>query len=252
MQLEDKVAVVTGGTSGIGLATVRRFVAEGARVVVLAKDKAECESLAGLAAQQAWPVRAVVGDVGDAAAWTETLAVAAAFGSVDVLVNNAGYGLQGTVPDTSVEDWEALFRTNVTGTFLGCQAVLPQMLRARRGSIVNVASVAGQVGMPRRAAYCASKAAVVGLTRAMAVDHSAQGVRTNAVAPGTTDSPYFDKIAADLEDPAAYRSYLAGRQLVNRLADPLEIAEAIVFLASDASSFATGSVVTVDGGMSVA
>lgn len=252
MQLEDKVAVVTGGTSGIGLATVRRFVAEGATVVVLAKEKDECESLAELAAQQGWSVRTVAGDVGDSTAWAETLSVAAEFGPVDVLVNNAGYGIQGTVADTSLDAWEALFRTNVTGTFLGCQAVLPQMLVAGRGSIVNVASVAGQVGMSRRAAYCASKAAVVGLTRAMAVDHSAQGVRTNAVAPGTTDSPYFDKIAADVEDPVAYRAYLASRQLVNRLADPVEIAEAIVFLASDASSFATGSVVTVDGGMSVA
>jgi NAD(P)-dependent dehydrogenase (short-subunit alcohol dehydrogenase family) len=126
------------------------------------------------------------------------------------------------------------------------------MLEAGQGSIVNVASVAGQIGMARRAAYCASKAAVVGLTRAMAVDHSSAGVRTNAVAPGTTDSPYFDKIAADLDDPTAYRKYLAARQLVDRLGDPVEIAEAIVFLASDASSFATGSVVTVDGGMSVA
>ena len=252
MQLEEKVAVVTGGTSGIGLATVRRFVEEGARVVVLAKDEPECRSLAELASNKQWDVRTVAGDVADPSSWTATLKEAEGFGTIDVLVNNAGYGIQGAVPDTRLEDWEALFRTNVTGTFLGCQAVLPQMLDAGRGSIVNVASVAGQIGMSRRAAYCASKAAVVGLTRAMAVDHSAAGVRTNAVAPGTTDSPYFDKIAADLEDPTAYRRYLAERQLVNRLADPVEIAEAIVFLASDASSFATGSVVTVDGGMSVA
>jgi NAD(P)-dependent dehydrogenase (short-subunit alcohol dehydrogenase family) len=252
MQLEDKVAIVTGGTSGIGLATVRRFVEEGARVVVLAKEEPECRALAQLAADKQWEVRTVAGDVSHPSAWTATLTEAGGFGTIDILVNNAGYGIQGSVPDTSLEDWEGLFRTNVTGTFLGCQAVLPQMLEAGRGSIVNVASVAGQIGMSRRAAYCASKAAVVGLTRAMAVDHSAHGVRTNAVAPGTTDSPYFDKIAADLEDPTAYRRYLAERQLVNRLADPVEIAEAIVFLASDASSFATGSVVTVDGGMSVA
>ena len=252
MQLEDKVAVVTGGTSGIGLATVRRFAEEGASVVVLAKEKTECDALADLAAHEAWPVRTVAGDIGDPAAWQETLGVAAGLGTVDVLVNNAGYGIQGSVPETSLEDWDALFRTNVTGTFLGCRAVLPQMLEAGQGSIINVASVTGQIGMARRAAYCASKAAVVGLTRAMAVDHSSAGVRTNAVAPGTTDSPYFDKIAADLEDPTAYRKYLAARQLVDRLGDPVEIAEAIVFLASDASSFATGSVVTVDGGMSVA
>jgi NAD(P)-dependent dehydrogenase (short-subunit alcohol dehydrogenase family) len=252
MQLKEKVAVVTGGTSGIGLATVRRFVEEGASVVVLAKEEPECRSLAELAAEKQWPVRTVAGDVADPAAWAETLTRAEVYGTVDVLVNNAGYGIKGAVTDTSLEDWDALFRTNVTGTFLGCQAVLPQMLDAGVGSIVNIASVAGQIGMAGRAAYCASKAAVVGLTRAMAVDHSAAGVRTNAVAPGTTDSPYFDKIAADLEDPSAYRRYLAERQLVNRLGDPVEIAEAVVFLASDASSFATGSVLTVDGGMSVA
>lgn len=252
MLLEDKVAVVTGGTSGIGLATVQRFVEEGAAVVVLAKEDAECARLAALATQKSWPLRAIAGDVGDPTSWVHALTIADDMGPVDVLVNNAGYGLQGTVPETSLEDWDALFRTNVTGTFLGCQAVLPQMIEAGRGSIINVASVAGQIGMPRRAAYCASKAAVVGLTRAMAVDHSSAGVRTNAVAPGTTDSPYFDKIAADVEDPAAYRAYLAERQLVNRLGEPVEIAEAILFLATDASSFATGSVVTVDGGMSVA
>lgn len=252
MQLEDKVALVTGGTSGIGLATVRRFVEEGAALVVLAKEESECARLAELATVEAWPVRTVVGDIGDPNAWTQALAVAADLGPVDVLVNNAGYGIQGTVPETSLEDWDALFRTNVTGTFLGCRAVLPQMLEAGRGSIINVASVAGQIGMARRAAYCASKAAVVGLTRAMAVDHSSAGVRTNAVAPGTTDSPYFDKIAADREDPVAYREHLAERQLVNRLGEPVEIAAAIVFLASDTSSFATGSVLTVDGGMSVA
>jgi NAD(P)-dependent dehydrogenase (short-subunit alcohol dehydrogenase family) len=252
MLLDSKVAVITGGTSGIGLATVRRFAEEGAGIVVLALGIEECEQLVKQADAEGWNLQAVAGDVGDPDAWSRALAAATQFGVIDVLVNNAGYGIQGSVPETSLQDWEALFRTNVTGTFLGCQAVLPQMIDAGRGSIVNVASVAGHIGMARRAAYCSSKAAVVGLTKALAVDHSAQGVRSNAVAPGTTDSPYFAKIAADVADPEAYRAYLAGRQLVNRLADPVEIAEAIVFLSSDASSFATGSVVTVDGGMSVA
>lgn len=252
MSLKGKVCVVTGGTSGIGLATVRLFAGAGARQVVLAREPSECEVLAKEAALSGWTVTPVAGDVGDPAAWERTLEATAALGPVDVLVNNAGYGIQGTVPETSLDDWNALLRTNVTGTFLGCKAVLPQMLSRGSGSIVNVASVAGHIGMPMRAAYCASKAAVVGLTKAMAVDHAKAGVRVNAVAPGTTDSPYFDKITADVDDPEAYRAYLAGRQLLNRLADPREIAEAILFLAGDASSFAVGSVVTVDGGMSVA
>jgi meso-butanediol dehydrogenase/(S,S)-butanediol dehydrogenase/diacetyl reductase len=173
-------------------------------------------------------------------------------GRVDVLVNNAGYGIQGDVLDTDPQAWDALMRTNVTGVYLGSRAMLPWMIQAKTGSIVNVASVAGQIGMPRRAAYCASKAAIVGLTRAMAVDHARQGVRVNAVAPGTTDSPYFDKIAPDVPDPTAYRAYLAERQLVGRLGSPDEIASAIIFAASPASSFMTGSVITIDGGMSVA
>lgn len=252
MSLDDKICVVTGGTSGIGLATVRLFAREGARQVVLAKNKTECDALAEEARTHGWHVKVIAGNVADPAAWTRVLDQLDRLGGVDVLVNNAGYGIQGTVLDTSLSDWETLFATNVTGVFLGCQAILPRMVAKGSGSVVNVASVAGQIGMPRRAAYCASKSAVLGLTRAMAVDHAEAGVRVNAVAPGTTDSPYFAKIGADVADPAAYRRYLEGRQLLNRLAKPSEIAEAIGFLARDASSFATGSVVTVDGGMSVA
>jgi NAD(P)-dependent dehydrogenase (short-subunit alcohol dehydrogenase family) len=252
MNLKDQVCVVTGGTSGIGLATVRLFAEHGARQVVVGIEDEACVLLKKEAASQGWDLETVTGDVGVEPTWQVVLDTADRMGPVDVLVNNAGYGLQGTVLDTSLAAWDDIMRTNVTGVFLGSQAVVPQMIERGRGSVVNVASVAGSIGMARRAAYCASKAAVVGLTRAMAVDHSEQGVRVNAVAPGTTDSPYFAKIAADVEDPAAYRAYLEDRQLLRRLADPREIAEAILFLASDAGSFATGSVVTVDGGMSVA
>ncbi|MCQ8828730.1 SDR family NAD(P)-dependent oxidoreductase [Streptomyces malaysiensis] len=251
MSLEDKVCVVTGGTSGIGLATVRLFAGQGARQIVLAKDEPECDTLAQEAEGHGWPVTVVAGDVASPAAWDEVLAHVDRLGGVDVLVNNAGYGIRGTVLDTEPPAWEALFATNVTGVFLGCRALVPRMVARGSGTVVNVASVAGQIGMAQRAAYCASKAAVLGLTRAMAVDHAAAGVRVNAVAPGTTDSPYFAKIEADVADPVAYRAYLEGRQLLNRLAEPGEIATAIAFLAGDASSFATGSVVTVDGGMSV-
>ncbi|GGO93095.1 SDR family NAD(P)-dependent oxidoreductase [Wenjunlia tyrosinilytica] len=252
MTLNDKVCVVTGGTSGIGLATVRLFAGEGARQVVLAKNRSECGALTQEAGSHGWPVTVVAGDVADPAAWEQVIDEIDRLGGVDVLVNNAGYGIQGTVLETDLHAWEALFATNVTGVFLGCRAVLPRMVAQGSGSVVNVASVAGQIGMARRAAYCATKSAVLGLTRAMAVDHAGAGVRVNAVAPGTTDSPYFAKIAADIADPVAYRSYLEGRQLLNRLAEPSEIAAAIAFLAGDTSSFATGSVVTVDGGMSVA
>lgn len=252
MRLSDRVCVVTGGTSGIGLAVVRLFARHGATQLVVSLDPQGCADLDKEAERAGWPLRTIVGDVGDPATWDRVRRDAAALGVVEVLVNNAGYGIQASVPETSEQDWAELFRTNVTGVFLGCRAMLPQMVANGRGSIVTVGSVAGQIGMARRAAYCASKAAVVGLTKAMAVDHGRDGIRVNVVAPGTTDSPYFAKIAADVEDPAAYRAYLAGRQLMNRLGTPDEIAEAVLFLAGDASSFATGSVLTVDGGMSVA
>lgn len=252
MRLQNRVCVVTGGTSGIGLATVRLFAAEGARQVVVGLEEDSARLLEKEAAEQGWDVVVVVGDVGDPGCWEEVATAARALGTVDVLVNNAGYGIQGTVTETLLEDWDALLRTNVTGIYLGSRTFVPEMVRAGRGSIVNVASVAGHIGMARRAAYCTSKAAVVGLTKAMAVDHSADGVRVNAVSPGTVDSPYFSKIAADVADPVEYRSYLENRQLMRRLGDPGEIAAAILFLAGDDGSFATGSVVTVDGGMSVA
>ncbi|MGS0684488.1 SDR family NAD(P)-dependent oxidoreductase [Nakamurella sp. GG22] len=242
---------MTGGTSGIGLAAVSRFARQKATVIVLSNNAEQSVDLERQASDQGWTVATVVGDVADAGAWKQVLVTAADHGPIDVLVNNAGYGKQGTVLDLTQQDWEDQFRTNVTGVFLGCQAVLPQMIACKSGAIVNVASVAGAIGMARRAAYCASKAAIVGLTRAMAVDHSRDGVRVNAVAPGTTDSPYFQAIAADVADPAEYLKYLNDRQILGRMGTADEIAAAIEFLASDEASFAVGSVLTVDGGMSV-
>jgi meso-butanediol dehydrogenase/(S,S)-butanediol dehydrogenase/diacetyl reductase len=251
-RLQDKVCLVTGGSSGIGLAISELFAAEGAAVAVLSLDGEElamaCKRLSAVRCE----ALAIGGDVSREADWARAVdQTVAAFGRIDVLVNNAGYGLRGTVLDTDLQAWNDLFATNVTGVFLGSRAVLPVMRKNQSGSIVNVASVAGQIGMAQRAGYCASKAAVVGLTRAMAIDHADDGVRVNAVAPGTTDSPYFSKISPDVADRAAFREQLAERQVLRRMGTPAEIAAAALFLASDESSFATGSVVTVDGGMSI-
>lgn len=251
MSFEQKVCVVTGGSSGIGLATVTRLANRKATVVVLANDADSVHEVDQLAQDHGWTLATILGDVADQGAWQRVLDTAAPYGPIEVLVNNAGYGKQGSVLELTQQDWEDQFRTNVTGVFLGCQAVLPQMLEKGCGSIVNVGSVAGQIGIARRAAYCASKAAIVGLTRAMAVDHSRDGIRINVVAPGTTDSPYFQSIGPDVDDPQAYLDYLNNRQILGRMASPDEIAAAIEFLASDEASFAVGSVLTVDGGMSV-
>jgi meso-butanediol dehydrogenase / (S,S)-butanediol dehydrogenase / diacetyl reductase len=250
MEFEGKICVVTGAASGIGLSTAKLLADRGAKLLLVDRDASYAQPLRERFADPGI-VDQVVGDVGEQSTWAAVLDASRRMGVIDVLINCAGYGIQGTVLDLELGQWEGQFRTNVTGTFLGCQAVLPQMIEHGRGTIVNVASVAGSIGMAKRAAYCASKSAVIGLTRAMAVDHARQGIRINAVAPGTTDSPYFDRIAADLEDPIAYRAYLADRQILGRMGTPEEIAAAIIFLASEAASFAIGSVLTVDGGMSV-
>jgi meso-butanediol dehydrogenase/(S,S)-butanediol dehydrogenase/diacetyl reductase len=180
MDVSGLVCVVTGGASGIGLATVRQLATRGAIPIVLSINELECGELEAEGKRSGWDIEIAVGDVGDEGAWARVGEIVERRGRVDVLVNNAGYGIQGDVLDTDPQAWDALMRTNVTGVYLGSRAMLPWMIQAKTGSIVNVASVAGQIGMPRRAAYCASKAAIVGLTRAMAVDHARQGVRVNA------------------------------------------------------------------------
>ncbi|WP_421106448.1 SDR family NAD(P)-dependent oxidoreductase [Streptomyces sp. NEAU-S77] len=244
MRLAGKAAVVTGGASGIGRAVVEAFLREGARVGIVDRD-AEAAEIEG-------PEFAVIGDAGAPQTWQQVEdQVTKHWGGLDVLVNNAGYGIRASVTDTSWEDWQTILTTNVSSVFLGCRTAITLMRKTGGGSIVNMASVAGQIGMSERAAYCATKAAVVGLSKAMAVDHANEGIRVNCVAPGTTDTPYFSKISAHLADPDAYRADLAARQPLGRLGRPEEIAAATLFLASEESSFATGSVLTVDGGMSV-
>jgi meso-butanediol dehydrogenase / (S,S)-butanediol dehydrogenase / diacetyl reductase len=170
------------------------------------------------------------------------------FGRLDVLVNNAGYGIAGSVIETDEDAWEALMAVNVRGVFLCSKYAIPAMKKNGGGAIVNTASVVAQVGISNRAAYCASKGAVAALTRAIAVDHVRDGIRCNAVAPGTIDTPYFQEILQKSPDPEATRKALAARQLMGRMGTPEEIAAGILFLASDESRFATGTILTLDGG----
>src|SRR5918912_1249568 len=156
----------------------------------------------------------------------------ARFGRLDVLVNNAGYGIPGSVVETSEEDWDALMAVNVNGVFFGCKYAIPIMARQGGGVIVNTASVVANVGIADRAAYCASKGAVAALTRAMAIDHVGQNIRVNAIAPGTIRSPYFDEILAKSENAAEILRGLEERQLMKRLGGPREIAYGLLSLAS--------------------
>lgn len=248
MKLAGKIAIITGGGSGIGHQACRLFAREGATVIVADRDLAAAEQV----------VAEITGDGGKASAHRVDVSkeaeveamvgkAVADYGRLDILVNNAGYGIAGTVVSTSEADWNALMSVNVNGVYLGCKHAIPVMERQGGGAIVNTASAAANIGIHDRAAYVASKGAVAALTRAMAIDHVDAGIRINAVAPGTIESPYFTKILSG-PDGAELRRGLEERQAMERLGKPVEIAQAMLWLASDDASFCTGSVMVVDGG----
>jgi NAD(P)-dependent dehydrogenase (short-subunit alcohol dehydrogenase family) len=253
-RLADRVCLVTGGGSGIGRATCIRFAEEGARVAVADIDVAaarETVQLAVAASDRADAAVAVGLDVTDpascAAAVTEVIG---ALGRIDVLFNNAGIAGVGTVEETSLELWERVFAVNVRGVFLVAKAVLPVMVGARRGSIINMSSTIAEIGLARRASYAASKGAVLALTRQMQADYAQHGIRVNALLPGTIHTPFVDRyLAESYDDPAAGLEALRGRQLTGDLGQPEDVAAAALFLASDESRFVLGSGLFVDGGV---
>jgi len=248
MNLKDKVVIVTGGGSGIGRASVLRFSKEGAKVVIADLHLDAAQATAKECLGETLCVQTDVSKPESA----ENLAKATMdrFGRIDVLVNNAGFGVTGSVTEVTIEDWDRLMATNVRGVFLCSRYAIPYMEKQGGGSIINTASYTANAGITNRAAYVASKGAVASLTRAMALDHVKQNIRVNAVAPGTISSPYFDKIFAASADPEKLRAEFNARAPMNRMGSPEEIANMIVWLASDEASFATGAIFTVDGGSS--
>jgi NAD(P)-dependent dehydrogenase (short-subunit alcohol dehydrogenase family) len=237
--MEGLVAVITGAGSGIGLATLEAMRGEGARVAAL--DLAPPPQREG--------VLPVVCDVSDQASVDAAVARAAAhFGALDVLVNNAGIGAQGSVEDNPLDEWQRVFDVNVFGMVRASRACLPHLRKTRRPAIVNVASIVSWTGLPKRACYGASKGAVYALTLAMAADHAGEGIRVNCVCPGTVDTPWVGRILAKAPDPAAARANLVARQPIGRLGTGEEIAVAITYLASPAAGYVTGSALQIDGG----
>jgi NAD(P)-dependent dehydrogenase (short-subunit alcohol dehydrogenase family) len=246
-RLKDKVCLITGGGSGIGRATCELFAREGAKVVVADKLLSAARVVAALIGEAAIAIEV---DVAQSASVRSMIdATIRDLGRLDVLINNAGYGIPGSVVETSEDDWDKLMAVNVNGVFFGCKYAIPVMKQQGGGVIVNTASIVANVGIRNRAAYCASKGAVAALTRAMALDHVNDNIRVNCVAPGTIDTPYFEDIIRKSERPQELRRELEARQAMNRLGRPEEIANAFLFLASDESSFSTGSMLIVDGGM---
>jgi len=246
VSLKDKVAVITGAASGIGLAAARRFVAEGAKVVVA--DVQDASHEVGEMIKQGGEALFVQADVSSEPQVDRLIErTVAAYGRLDVLVNCAGVELSKKITDTSEAEWDRLMSVNLKGVFLCSKAAIPVMQR-NGGVIVNVASELGLVGGSEIAAYCASKGGVVQLTKAMAIDHAGDGIRVNCVCPGPVSTPLLEAIIRASSDPEGERRRIAEKTLLKRLGRPEEIANVILFLASEESSYLTGSVVAADGG----
>ncbi|MGW0670357.1 SDR family NAD(P)-dependent oxidoreductase [Streptomyces sp. NPDC002746] len=234
-------ALVTGGASGLGRATAQRLTAQGTRVVVLDRAGEAPEGTAGL-------VRAdLADDASVRAAVTEALDVLG--GGLDILVNNAGIGAQGAVQDNDDAEWHRVLDVNVVGLVRVTRAALPALRASAHGAVVNIGSIAATAGLPQRALYTASKGAILSLTRAMAADLLPEGIRVNAVNPGTADTPWVGRLLASADDPAAEQAALAARQPHGRLVSAEEVAEAVSYLVSPAAASTTGTALAVDGGM---
>jgi 2-keto-3-deoxy-L-fuconate dehydrogenase len=237
-QLTGLAAVVTGGGSGIGLATARLLAQRGARVAVL--DLAPGEEFLCLRA-----------DVTDDTSVRSAIQTAASqLGGIDILVNNAGIGAVGTVADNPDEQWHEVFDVNVLGVVRVSRAALPYLRRSTSAAVVNTCSIAATAGLPQRALYSATKGAVLSLTLAMAADHITEGIRVNCVNPGTADTPWIGRLLDQAADPAAERAALEARQPMGRLVTAPEVAAGIVYLASPAAAPVTGTALAIDGGMS--
>lgn len=242
--LKGKVAVVTGGASGIGRATAALFAREGANVVV-----ADYEPTGGQDT-----VKMIKGEGGEAF-FVETdvsrpedvermvKETVKTYGRLDILFNNAGVGETAKATEASLEHWERVLAINLRGVFLGCKYAIPRMIRNGGGSIINNASILAEVGFSEATAYAASKHGIVGLTQTIAIDYAAQGIRANTVCPGFIRTPMVMK---GLDEET--RGYIAGLHPLGRMGEPEEVAEAVLFLASDRSSFVTGTCLFVDGG----
>jgi NAD(P)-dependent dehydrogenase (short-subunit alcohol dehydrogenase family) len=249
MRFEGKVAVVTGAALGIGRAAAVAFAAEGARVAILDLNEAEGEQTVGQIQGSQVEARLFRTDVSQEEEVRATMEeIAAGWGRLDILVNNAGVYYQANALDTSLENWERVLSVNLTGAFLCTKYAVREMVKNGGGVVVNVASEAGLVGIKGQVAYNVSKGGLIALTRSCAVDFAEFGVRVNSICPGTTDTPLVQAAVQRAPDPTAARRALESCRPLDRLGRPEEIAAAILFLASGEVGYATGAILSVDGG----
>ncbi len=241
-RLDGKVALITGGASGIGRCIVKTFTAAGASALIVDLDGPRAREVAASTPN----TQVQVCDITDEA---QVQQLFSPIPQLDILVNCAGIGLVGNVEETGLADFDRLFRVNVQGTFLAIRSALPLLLKTH-GSILNIGSVAGMVGIKRRFAYCASKGAIHALTRQLAVDYPTE-IRVNCIAPGTVDTPFVEGYLEKYHrhEKEKVRAELNQRQPLGRLGQPEEIADLALYISSPAAAFMTGSVVTIDGGL---
>jgi len=243
------LAVITGGANGIGLATAHQLAKDGYDLFLIDKDLSNLEIAKDLLSVHNRKVEILNIDLSDGENVLRELGKKFSEFEVDALVNNAGIGFARTVEQTTLEEWDLTFDVNIKATFLMCKLIVPQMVARKKGEIVNVASAGALVGLKNRVAYCASKAAVVGLTRCIAADHALDGIRINAIAPGTVDSTWIGRILSDAPDPVATRKLMEARQLDGKMGTPEEVAHGIAFLLSPEARFVNGTVFSMDAGL---
>ncbi|HSU65837.1 MAG TPA: glucose 1-dehydrogenase [Tepidisphaeraceae bacterium] len=252
-ELNGKVAAVTGAASGIGEAIAGAFAAAGATVYVLDRDREKGPLVAKALSEGGAKATFLPLDVADEAGCNAAAEqILSAEGKCDILVNNAGIGHVGTVLTTTAQDLDRLYAVNVKGILFMTRALLPSMIERKSGSVVNLASVGGVIGVKDRFAYCTTKFAVVGMTKCMAIDHAETKVRFNAICPGRVETPFVQARLKEYPDPRKAYEEMASTQLLKRMGRPDEIAAAALYLAADESAFVTGSCLIIDGGMSAA
>lgn len=250
MRLNNKVAIITGAGSGIGAATAVMFGKEGARVVVADIEQKKGMGMVDLIRSENGEAIFINVDVSRADGIEKMVkSTIETYGKLDILVNNVGIYLQANVVDTSEKDWDRIMDVNLRGVFLCCKHSIPEMIKGGKGGvIVNVSSEAGIVGIKNQVAYNVSKSGIIALTKSMAVDFAAQNVRVNCVCPGTTETALVKEALSKASDPEKARRELEKVRPANRLGRPEEIASGILYLASDESSYATGTILSIDGG----
>jgi NAD(P)-dependent dehydrogenase (short-subunit alcohol dehydrogenase family) len=250
MDLAGKVAIVTGASSGIGRASAKLFARAGAKVVVAARRKAELDSLVREIAEQGGEALDLAGDISDEPFARELVARAEkGYGRLDVAFNNAGtLGEKGPTTGISLAGWNQTLKVNLTGAFLAAKHQIPAMLKQGKGSIIFTSTFVGYtVGFPEVAAYAASKSGLIGLTQVLAAEYGPRNIRVNAILPGAVETAMYE--AAN--DTAEQQAYLTGLHALKRIGSPDELARAALYLASDASSFQSGTAMLVDGGLSI-